>query len=313
MDNKKGPKGPYKFVCEKCHYYSNKKSQYDRHIQTKKHNDNINGNNNGIKKTLNICVCGKSYKFLSGLSRHKKKCSYREKDTIEDISNNVIVLSNEIIKQKNEEIKDLKQMFMKMMDSNKDLQKIIYEQNEKLEKQNEKLIELAKQPKTYIKNQNNFNLENFLNVQCKDAMNLTDFVESLQVTFKDLLYLGDNGFVKSIQNSFVKQLKNMEQTKRPIHCTDKKRKTIYIKDENEWNKDEDHSKVNKALRKYNSKQYKALTAWFKENPNWCNNENIQMSCLHIMQKLDGLVEEKGEKNKKKIMNRIIENTIVDKE
>jgi len=236
-------------------------------------------------------------------------CSYTEINIIIDTSN------NEIIEHQKEEIKDLKSMFMKMIEKNDELHKIIYEQQEANKEMQKQLIELAKQPKTYIKNQNNntFNLENFLNVQCKDAMNLTDFVESLQVTFKDLLYLGNNGFVKSIQNSFVKQLKNMEQTKRPIHCTDKKRKTIYIKDENEWNKDEDHSKVNKALRKYNSKQYKALTAWFKENPDWCNNENIQMSCLHIMQKLDGLVEEKGEKNKKKIMNRIIENTILDKD
>ena len=304
MITKKVPKVQYKFICEKCDYYSNRKSQYDRHLQTKKHNKHVMIKNDCKKFN---CECGKIYSNKQNLNRHKKNCTHNNRIITNDISSNI--LSNEIIKQQKEEIKDLKQMFMKMMDSNKDLQKIIYEQNEKL-------IELAKQPKNVNINSNNnntFNLENFLNVQCKDAMNLTDFVESLQVTFKDLLYLADNGFVKSIQNSFVKQLKNMEQTKRPIHCTDKKRKTIYIKDENEWNKDEDHSKINKALRKYNSKQYKALTAWFKENPNWCNDENIQMSCLHIMQKLDGLVEEKGEKNKKKIMNRIIENTILDKE
>ena len=217
--------------------------------------------------------------------------------------------NNGVIQQQKEEITDLKQMFMKMMDSNKELQHIIYDQNEKL-------IELAKQPKTYIKNQNNnntFNLENFLNIQCKDAMNLTDFVESLKITFKDLLYLGDNGFVKSIQNTFVKQLKGMEQNKRPIHCTDKKRKTIYIKEEDEWNKDANHKQVNNAISSINKKQYKVLSTWFKENPEWSSSSNIQMSCLEIMSKLNGLDEEDGEKNKRKIVNKIIENTILDKE
>ena len=128
-----------------------------------------------------------------------------------------------------------------------------------------------------------------------------------------MLYLGDNGFVKSIQNTFVKQLKGMEQNKRPIHCTDKKRKTIYIKDENAWNKDANHKQVNNAISSINKKQYKVLSLWFKENPEWNSHKNFQTSCMEIISKLNGLDEEDGEKNKKKIVNKIIEHTILDKD
>ena len=296
----------FKYKCKKCDYNSNNKTDYKRHLQTIKH---LETSGNKQKKELK-CDCGKIYKTNSGLWKHKKKCSFANTD----ISKNAI-FKTELIQEKDKELTDIKSMFMKMMNSNKELQQIIFQQNEKLEKQNEKLIELAKQPKTInnINSNNTFNLENFLNIQCKDAMNLTDFVESIQLTFKDLLYLGDNGFVKSIQNTFVKQLKDMEQNKRPIHCTDKKRKTIYIKDENEWNKDANHKQVNNAISSINKKQYKTLSEWFKDNPEWNTSGNIQMSCMEIMSKLNGLDEEDGEKNKKKIVNKIVENIILDKE
>ena len=125
-------------------------------------------------------------------------------------------------------------MFMELVEKNQELQT--------------QLLELAKEPKTIIQKQHNnsFNLNNFLNIQCKDAMNLSDFLEQLKVTFNDLIYLGDHGFIKSVQNTFVKQLKDLDQTKRPIHCTDRKRKTLYVKDENKWEKDDE--KIQKTIK-----------------------------------------------------------------
>ena len=300
MIYKKSQKVSTEYYCEKCDYYANRKSDLNKHFKTKKHNDTNDTSNKLFK-----CDCGKQYKYHSGYYRHKKKCMYKEvavsNDISSDMSNNIS--STYIIYQQKEEIKDLKSMFIQLMNTNKEMQK--------------QLIELAKQPKNVNINSNNnnvntFNLENFLNITCKDAMNLTDFVESLKITFNDLLYLGDNGFVKSIQNTFVKQLKGMEQNKRPIHCTDKKRKTIYVKEENAWNKDANHKQVNNAINSINKKQYKALSTWFKENPEWSSSSNIQISCMEIMSKLNGLDEEDGEENKKKIVNTIIENTILDK-
>ena len=285
----------YKFICKKCNYYGNKLSQYKRHLITKKHNTTPLQ-----QKKSYICICGKHYNHRASLYNHKKKCSYKEPvENTEIIQSNETITKDDLLKQN----QNLTEMFIQLMNTNKEMQK--------------QLIELAKQPKNVNINSNNnnntFNLENFLNITCKDAMNLTDFVESIQLTFKDLLYLGDNGFVKSIQNSFVKQLKDMEQTKRPIHCTDKKRKTIYVKEENAWNKDANHQQVNNAISTINKKQYKTLSTWFKNNPEWSSSSNIQMSCLEIMSKLNGLDEEDGEKNKKKIVNKIIEHTSLDKE
>ena len=302
MITQNSSKNNKKFYCKKCDYKAKRKGDFNKHLKSKKHNRVLMISDD--YKILNCqCECGNIYANKQNLNRHKKICKrieHKKEQKTTDISNNTYS-TNVIIQQKDREINDLKSMFMQLMDTNNEMQK--------------QLIELAKQPKTVINNQNTntFNLENFLNIQCKDAMNLTEFIESIQLTFKDLLYLGDNGFVESIQNTFVKQLKNMEQTRRPIHCTDKKRKTIYIKDENEWNKDANHKQITNAISSINKKQYKALSTWFKENPEWNSNGNIQTSCLEIMSKLNGLDENDGEKNKKKIVNKIIENTILDKD
>lgn len=302
MNPKNSSKNNKNFYCDKCDYKAKRKGDLNKHFKSKKHKRGSMISND-YKIPNYQCECGNIYSNKQNLNRHKKKCQWTEHKTEQtpiDISNNTYS-TNVIIQQKDRELTDLKSMFMQLMDTNNEMQK--------------QLIELAKQPKTVINNQNNntFNLENFLNIQCKDAMNLTEFIESIQLTFKDLLYLGDNGFVESIQNTFVKQLKNMEQTRRPIHCTDKKRKTIYIKDENEWNKDANHKQIANAISSINKKQYKALSIWFKENPEWNSNGNIQTSCLEIMSKLNGLDENDGEKNKKKIVNKIIETTILDKD
>lgn len=148
-----------KFYCKKCDYYANRKSDYNKHLQTKKHNTYIDLQNDLPK--LFACICGKKYKHRQSLNNHKKKCINEIKTPK---NNTTIVLS------KNENQPELASMFMKLMDTNKELQQIICKQNEKLNEQNEKLIELAKQPRIInnIEKQNNFNLHNFLNVECKD-------------------------------------------------------------------------------------------------------------------------------------------------
>ena len=137
-------KGVNFYECKKCDYKSNKKSHYERHLQTKKHND-TNGILNGIQKGAFLCECGKSYKFSSGLYRHKSKCNIQKNDT-------------QIIKP---EEPDYKQMFLQLMEQN---QKIL-----------ETTVQIAKEPKI-INNNNQFNILNYLNTECKDALNLTDFI-----------------------------------------------------------------------------------------------------------------------------------------
>ena len=267
MTTKKFQKVPKEFYCEKCDYSTNKKSQYQRHLQTKKHNDYAMT----TKKFQNqgyVCICGKKYTNRQNLHRHKKtsNCENMDSMTTKKFQKNVqknVQKSESYISESSiiEQNKNLTEMFIKMVDSNKELQQIIYDQNEKL-------VELAKQPRTVtnIGKQQNFNLDNFLNIQCRDAMNLSDFVSSIELSFEDLMYLGNNGFIKSFENTFVRELKNLDQTLRPIHCTDKKRKTMYVKDQNRWIKDENNTMLEGAIDTMNKKQLQTFSMHSKQRP-----------------------------------------------
>ena len=168
MIHKKVQKGPFKYSCEKCDYYTNKKSQYNRHLKTKKHND-TNDTLYDTKKRSFRCECGKTYKYHTGLSRHKKTCTHIHQKT---------VVEPETIETPTQTTsKSMEQMFMALMEKNQELQ--------------EQLIELASKPRN-VTNNNTFNLNNFLNIDCKDAMNLSDFMESIMLASKGLHYIENN-------------------------------------------------------------------------------------------------------------------------
>ena len=125
------------------------------------------------------------------------------------------------------------------------------------------------------------NINIYLNEHCKNAMNLTDFVENVKVSLEDLLYTKNHGYVKGISNIFVKQLKDMEPTQRPIHCSDKKRLQFYVKDDNKWEKDESNEKIDKSIDKITKKQILAIKLWEKEHPNYLEDEKL----THIWSKM----------------------------
>ena len=123
-------------------------------------------------------------------------------------------------------------------------------------------------------NNNTMNINIYLNEHCKNAMNLTDFVENVKVSLEDLLYTKNHGYVKGISNIFVKQLKDMEPTQRPIHCSDKKRLQFYVKDDNKWEKDNSNEKIDKSIDKITKKQILAIKLWEKEHPNYLEDEKL---------------------------------------
>ena len=277
----------YKFTCEKCDYYTNRKSQYKRHLQTNKHNA-INAISNGIEKVPFSCECGKVYKQQPSLSRHKKTCTYNPEAQNEAQETNI------------PDTPTLTSLLMKLIETNEDLK--------------EQIIDLASKPRT-INNNNNktFNLNNFLNVDCKDAMNLSEFLDTLQYTFKDLLYLGEKGFVKSIENTFVKQLGDMEQTKRPIHCTDKKRKTMYVKDEDRWEKDNDNEKIASAIKTMNKKQLTAFTNHSRTRPeDYLDSDHNAHTQHGIIQQMCGYTHDTSYDVNKKILGRLVDATEIKK-
>jgi hypothetical protein len=284
MTTKKRKKNAFKYCCERCDYYSNNKTDYNRHLQTRKHNTT---NTTKIQqKNAFFCECGKNYSYRASLYNHKKKCLFNK---------------NEIISCTTQS-KSMEQMFLELMEKNQELQ--------------EQILELSKEPKTIIKNQNqtnNFNLNNFLNIQCKDAMNLSEFIEQVKITFDDLLYLSNHGFVKSFQNTFVKELGNMEQTKRPIHCTDKKRKAIMVKDNNIWKKDDKHELICGAVKQINDKQITAFSKHCKDrDPNYMDSDRNQITNSKMIINMCSYNEENKDKMHKNLINQITSKTQIDK-
>ncbi len=244
MVTKKTPKNAENFHCELCDFKCSKLSDWNRHISTAKHKMVTNGDKNGDilrQKTpqLFTCECGKSYKHRQGLSRHKKICK-KTPDNVEDEN----VTSNPVIDDEKKELIEI------------------------IKKQSEQINQLIPCVGNNNNNNttNNFNVNFFLNNDCKDAMNITDFIESLQVQLKELEYTADNGHVKGITNIFHTALANMEENKRPMHCTDLKREVLYIKDNDEWLKDEDKDILKNAVTKVVDKNCENQAEWLDNHP-----------------------------------------------
>ena len=267
-----------KYFCKKCDYKCSKKSQWSQHLKTKKHNDD-NDDKNDDKKYSFFCKCGKKYKYRQGLSVHKKKCNYVfETDQSQEYEES-------IIEDKTDKSETLERMFISLIEQNKELQNVIIEQNNKI-------IEISQQPKTIINQNNNFNILQYLNNECKDAMNLTDFVKQLKITFEDLIDLKENGLLMNFRKTFIKLLNDMEQNKRPIHCSDKKRKKFYVKEEDKWDKDDKYLKLNNAINKVSLKHCETLKQWKDIHTDWLTNENKQEDVNIITKQLSKVYDEK---------------------
>jgi hypothetical protein len=252
-------KSAYTFYCNYCDYGSCKKSNYNTHILSAKHNRVTNGytkrqNSAKIQPELCndnnfICECGKMYQHRQGLWRHKNKCSNKNND-------NTILLNN----TKNEP-------------TDKELILMLIKENSELKNMMIKVIENGTNNTTNnnINNTNShnkaFNLNFFLNETCKNAMNITDFVDSIKLQLSDLEKVGEIGYVEGISNIIIKNLNALDETERPVHCTDKKRETIYIKDEGQWEKDDDNkSKLKKSINKVANKNIKLISQFREKYP-----------------------------------------------
>ena len=256
MDNtKKVPK----YHCKSCDYFTSRKSQWERHLETRKHAQSQMDNKKVPKKFQKkhaalskyyYCACGKKYKFRSGLCKHKKKCMIINNKIEKEIK---IV---ETVSSKNTETDELKDMFKQFMQIQSEFNKKISE-------------EIVKPQTIYNDCHNNkMTINLFLNEECKNAMNLKDFVNNLKISIDDLKYSSTNGFVDGVTNIFTKQLKDMDPTERPIHCSDKKRLQFYVKDNNKWKKDEDGKKMDETITTIKLKQTTKIGEWEKLHPNY---------------------------------------------
>ena len=296
-----------KFYCEKCDYSCSKKSDYNKHIKSKKHNA-INEDKNATTNSL-TCKCGKKYKHHSSFYRHKNICLFEEK--LEE----QLETSSQELEVKEENTIDYKDMFIQLMKQNQELQKTVVEQQKQYTETINEMIPKIGNNNTTTNNNNNqhFNLQLFLNEQCKDALNITDFMKSIEVNMNDLIQTGKLGYVDGMSRIFVNALKDMDVTERPIHCTDIKRETVYIKDQDKWEKDEnDKQKIKKTIRNIENKNLQMIPKWQEENPDHTNleskksNEFMELSITA----LGG--EDEKEKSEKKIMKNVLKEVILEK-
>ena len=304
------PKKTPDFVCENCNFLSSNKKDYNRHLQTIKHKktfcQSFSINNDQKNPTAYICNCGKIYKDYSGLWRHKKICSY---EITENHTTEITVIETD---HQKEEIAALKDIMKYLMKENSEMKTMIMEQQNTV-------LEIVKNGTTNnshnTTNSHNkaFNLNFFLNETCKEAMNIGEFVDSLKIQLSDLENIGEAGYIEGISNIIVKNLKELDITKRPVHCTDKKRETIYIKDDDKWEKDENKTQMHKLIKRVVSKNTK-MFAKFKEAHPDCLTYHSKYSEQYnkiIYESMGGKGDDDYEKNEKIIKN-VLKEVVVDK-
>jgi len=272
-----------KYECKPCNYTTYYSQNYNKHCNTIKHIEKTRPYN-GYK----CSECSKIYKYTSGLSRHKKKCG--------DINMNMVSKNNNT----ENDTSDFKDIVYQLMNENRELQN--------------KLVEMANVPKIINNTQTitcnkNFNIINFLNTDCKDAFNLSEFINNLNVTFSDLQYIKEHGYLQGIKDSLVKSLSELAQEKRPIHCTDLKRKCFYVKNNDAWDKDQTCEELNTAINTFNHEQLRKVVEWKKTNP---NEDELEDTLNVITKEITTMYQEQGNRLRSKILNEIGNATVINK-
>ena len=311
------------FECQICNFKCSKKSNYEIHNNTKRHLYRVNGNkmetDDKFKNADFPCECGKKYSTKSGLWKHKQKCELpNDFSDFSDSNNtnkniNIIDISD---------VKMLTNMVLEVVKQNKDL----VEQNNETQKQNQdlinKLYEICKNGTHNTTNNNNnnnshnksFNLQFFLNETCKNAMNITDFVDSLQLQLSDLEKVGEVGYIEGISSIIIKNLNAMDISERPIHCTDKKRETMYIRDEDKWEKEDDKkAKLHKMVKNVAYKNINLISDFQELHPDWkkINSKYSDQINKIIIESMGGKGDNEYDKEEK-IIKRVAKEVFVDK-
>ena len=299
-----GPKSSNIFECKKCDFNCRKQSQYDRHIMTRKHQSATNSNNFGTVSSSYTCDnCNKTYQDRTGLWRHKKKCSIATSEPTTIALHDVGTVPTEIDKD----------LLVKMLLKNQDImENVILKNQDVMEKMMEIMPSMgsnnhSNNTTTNSHNTQNFNIQMFLNEHCKNAMNLKDFIESLPITAETYDNTIENGLTKTITNMITNGLNQLDVLERPIHCTDASRKTIYVKEENIWEKDNKLVRVLEGIRNLAYKQRTMINKWKDMNVGWDKDESIQLKLTNLI--CNSMTDiENDEKETGKIIRAIGKNT-----
>ena len=305
MTDQKEQKGATIFECKLCHYKCCKQFNINRHIQTKKHQILTNTDQKEQKGAEFSCVCGKKYKHKQSLFTHKNTCNF-----IPDEQH--VELKIEEKAEKKEEPFDKEMLIIQLLKQNQELQK--------------SLIDISKNAVNVNNNNNShnntnnshnktFNLQFFLNEECKDALNISEFVSLIKVELEDLETTGRLGYVEGVSRIMNKNLKELDINKRPIHCSDLKRETLYIKNDDQWTKEDDTKPIlKKAIKQVANQNIKKISEWRQKYPD-CTDSDSRKNDLYlkiVSNSMSGLTTEEQINNYEKIVSKIVKEAVIDK-
>jgi hypothetical protein len=316
-----GQKKSLNFECIKCDYKCSKLSEWNRHEMTRKHKL-VTNSDIKIATAQHVCECGNTYKHRQGLSFHRKTCTINIEPQHEHLPTAMPTIHSIA------ETPDTS-VIIKLLKQNDEFKTMMVEQYTQLQESNKQNIELQKQLVDAVKNNANtitnvtnnttnnnqkFNLNFFLNDTCKDAMSITDFLRNLNVHIDELEYIGNHGYVNGMTKMIMARLKDMDITKRPIHCTDIKRETMYIKDDAGWSKDTDElTKLRRILSRISMNNYRTVPVWRTAHPDCEVMETRTYEfCYKMMKEILGDVEEEQIKLDNKIIKTIAKELFVQK-
>ena len=305
------PKISKNLHCELCDYTTCKIADYNKHLQTIKHKNKGNETfetkmKPNITKNLQ-CICGISFNSRTTLWRHKKKCNFENNEDVDNKQHTNLNTSLNLITP---------ELVMELIKDNKEMKQIILEQNNTINNLVKNGVSQANHNTNSLNNNNNktFNLQFFLNETCKNAMNIMDFVDSIKLQLSDLEKVGEVGYTQGISNIITTNLKALDVTQRPVHCTDKKRETMYIKDENKWEKeDEENSRLRKVIRRVANKNIRLLPQFREKYPEY-KNSSSKVSDKYDKMALEAMGGSGGpDKDKEeKIIHNISKCVVIDK-
>jgi len=306
---KKCQKNALKFYCELCSFGCSNKYNWKKHLSTTKHKNGNKMVTNGQKmvtsprscSVVHVCPdCNKNYKYRSGLSRHRKKCNKKT-------STNLLNCKKKRCKkmQPTSDGAPIIDSFNKVIDT-----------MAKQQDQINKLLDLQKEmiPKMGSNNNNNMTINVFLNEHCKDAMNLTDFINSIKISLEDLEYTNQHGYVKGLSNIFTKHLTDVGEKQRPIHCSDKKRLQFYVKEGDTWDKDPQNTKIDQSITAVTNKAFNELKQWQDAHPGYDSiNSPVNKEWLEMIVKLSGGSTETDQHRNKENIKRTMSHSLSIKE
>ena len=289
----------FKFTCKYCYYNTNKKYDYNKHLLTGKHLERQNAINKSPIQEIR-CHCNKTFKHYSSLYRHKKICIKIDDYTQQNIKNDEIIKNDETSLSKDSIVEYIKQ--------NNEIKDLLLKENEELKtqlkEQNKQIMELIpKVGSSTTINNNKLSINVFLNEKCKDAMSINEFVHNIEISLKNLLTTKSKGIGIGINEIISENMNKLSVYERPIHCTDKKRETLYIKNDT-WEKDVDKTHTTNMLKALQSQQFKAMKKWLAEHPNYDKDDDLKHEYMILVNKCSSSLND----HEKKLFKNICEST-----